>query len=130
MTQTTSGKAAPPGSSRDTVLTFNKDSDKLSVYKTVGAWPHPGSLKSGVPSRVVVIAGVETAPTMDVRIYDVKNALVVAEAQGVSASYPELVDLGAISNVSTGPTIWELQYRRASGSGNQTVAISSATLEY
>lgn len=130
MTQVTTGQPAPPGSSRDTVLTFSKDTDKATVYKALGTWQHPGALKSGIPSRVVVIGGVETAPSMDVRLYDVENALVVAEVLGVTASYPSRIDLGAISNVAVGPAIWELQYRRASGNGNQSVSCSSATLEY
>ena len=67
---------------------------------------------------------------MDVRVYDVENSLVVAEVLGVSLPYPSMVDLGSISNVSQDRAIWELQYRRASGSGNQTVSCSSATLEY
>lgn len=130
MTQVTTGQPAPPGSSRDTVLTFSKDEDKLSVYKTLGVVPYSGALKAGVPTRIWVVAGVVTAPTMDVRVYDIENDLVVAEKLGVSDSFPSMVDMGAISNVSNGPTIWEFQYRRASGSGNQTVALSSATLEY
>ena len=67
---------------------------------------------------------------MDVRLYDVKAAVVIAEVLGVTDTYPSEIDMGAISNVSQGPSIWELQDRRASGSGNQTVALSSATLEY
>lgn len=130
MTQVTSGQPAPPGSDRDTVLTFNKDTDKSPVYKTLGAFNHPGSLKAGVPTRITVVGGVETAVSMDVRVFDVDNSLVVAEALGVTLPYPSTVDLGAIANVSTGLAIWELQYRRASGTGNQTVALSSATLEY
>ena len=130
MTQSTSGKPAPPGSARDTILTFSKSSDKSSTYKTLGAFPYPGSLKVGVPTKAVAIGGVETAGSMDVRLFDVKAAVVIAELLGVTDSYPSELDLGAISNVSQGPSIWELQYRRASGTGNQTVALSSATLEY
>jgi hypothetical protein len=130
MTQVTNGQPAPPGTSRDSVLTFSKETDKTSVYKTVGSWPHPGSLKSGVPAKITVICGVESAASMDVRVYDVENAQVVAEALGVTGSYPSMVDLGSISNVSQDRAIWELQYRRASGNGNQTVSCSSATLEY
>lgn len=130
MTLVTSGQPAPPGAARDSLLTFAKDEDRVSTYKTVGSFPFPGSLKVGLPTRIVAIAGVETASAMDVRVYDVENNQVIAEATGISADYPSRVDLGAIANVTQGPSIWELQYRRASGAGNQTVACSSAVLEY
>jgi hypothetical protein len=130
MTQVTNGQSAPPGSARDSIWTFNKDSDKVSVYKTVGAVSYPGALKSGIPVAIVVVAGVESAPSMDVRIYDSKNNQVIAEKTGITDAFPSEVDLGAIGSVHQDRALWELQYRRASGNGNQTVACSSATLEY
>lgn len=130
MTQVTSGKAAPPGSSRDSVWTFPKDEDKTTTYKTVGVIPYPGGMKSGVPSAIVVVAGVETASEMAVRVYDPKNNQVIAEVTGITSPFPSEVDLGTISNVAPGRSLWELQYRRTGGTGNTTVACSSATVEY
>jgi hypothetical protein len=130
MTQVTTGQNAPPGSARDSIWTFPKDTDRTTVYKTVGVVPYPGSLKSGVPAAIVVVAGVENASAMDVRIYDVKNDQAIAEKTGITAAFPSEVDLGAIANVSQDRSLWELQYRRSGGSGNQTVSCSSATLEY
>jgi hypothetical protein len=130
MTQVTAGQSAPPGSSRDSVWSFPKDSDKTSVYKTLGVIPYPGALKSGIPSAIIVIGGVENASSLDIRVYDSKNNQVIAEATGITAAFPSEVNLGAISNVAQGRAMWELQYKRSGGTGNQTVAISSATLEY
>jgi len=46
---------------------------------------------------------------MDIRVYDLTNDLVVAESDDLTNEDPELIDFGTVSNVPTGPAIWELQ---------------------
>jgi hypothetical protein len=58
--------------------------------------------------KLVLWVGASIRP-MDARIYDITNDLVIAESDTLTNEDPELIDFGTISNVPTGPAIWEVQ---------------------
>jgi hypothetical protein len=54
--------------------------------------------------------------THDIRIYDVTNGNTIVEQTGLLHTVPTIVDMGTVSNLSSGPAIWEVQVRRGGGS--------------
>jgi hypothetical protein len=75
-----------------------------------------------------MIAGVIDADSGDYRLYDTTNLQVVAQVLGNVAVFPAIVSLGALSNLPTGEAIFELQLKRNTGSGVQSVAVSYVDL--
>jgi hypothetical protein len=90
-------------------------------YAAVGVLPFQGTDITGPLVLLEAIVGIGSATSLDARVYDMTNALVIAEATGITDAYPSFVDLGAISNVPAAPAVWELQIRRASGGGQTNV---------
>lgn len=80
-----------------------------------------GSTLSGTPSKVAMSAWCDTtAKFIDVRLYDLTNAQVLAEKLNVPYSAtPVIVDLGTISNWPAGTAILEVQGRKAATNGAQ-----------
>jgi hypothetical protein len=91
-------------------------------YTTVGVLPYQGARRTGGPPVLIeAVVGLGSASGMAARVYDVTNSLVIAEATGITDSYPAFVNLGAISNVPDSPAVWELQIKRTSGGGQNNV---------
>lgn len=67
----------------------------------------------------------------DLRVYDLTNAMVIAEISGLTNGAMVIHDLGAISNLSSTEAIWELQSRRGGGGGNNpSITIESFSTIY
>jgi hypothetical protein len=81
-----------------------------------------------VPSAIHIIAEIDSGSTGDIRIYDVTNALVVAEKTGIANTSWALIDLGTLSNLSTTPVIWEIQMKTSAA--NKNIRASSMDIEF
>jgi len=98
-------------------------------YGAVSTFEFKGSNIVGVPSKIKVLESASSAvSTHDIRIYDITNAQVIAEITGLTNMSFQLTDLGAISNIPTGPAIWELQAQR--NGGGSLFKVGSITIEY
>jgi len=102
------------------------------TYLEVGTFIWPGSDKVGTPTMLEVVGAVSNvSASADIRIYDVDNGNTIAEVLGSSALYPTIVDLGTISNVTTDEALWQIQVRRATGSGaNQKAVAGSGSIVF
>ena len=73
------------------------------VYKGSVLWSTPQSIK-------VIASTTGASMTGDVRIFDLTNSLVVATLS-ITNQTPQILDLGAISNVPASEAVFELQAR-------------------
>jgi hypothetical protein len=100
-----------------------------------GSCKFEGTSIIGTPSAITLVLQKPTAsinPSWGVRIYDVTNAQVIASDLGNAGniSFPkQLFDMGALSNLSATPAIWEIQFIKTGG-GQQQLLLSSLTIEY
>jgi hypothetical protein len=100
------------------------------TYTSQATMEYKGSDSIGVPQKISIIGrGSSATPTYSIRIYDITNALVIAELTAQSNTVKTAIDMGAISNVPTGNSIWEIQTKRDSG-GNVAFELSALTIEY
>lgn len=78
----------------------------------------PGSTAFGTVSQIKAIMELSagTVTSSGIQIYDSTNSLVIATVSFLNLN-PTIVDLGALSNISAGEAIWDIQMRR-SGTGN------------
>lgn len=83
-------------------------------YEVLARFDFDGSTAIGVPTFIKAIA-YTTATNYDIRIYDVTNALVIAEQVGKTNVIPAIFDMGALNNIPTAPSIWEVQLLRNGG---------------
>jgi hypothetical protein len=110
---------------------FMKLDTEEATYVTGGVIPYPGSNDEGIPKKISVVCGKKGgATTFSVRLYDKTNALVIAKKTNKSNDYPELLDLGTISNVPEGPAIWELQVKKTAGVAGKVVTVASLVIEF
>jgi len=84
------------------------------TYTIIAMFHFPGTDKMGVPDAMKVVAWT-TATTYDVKIYDVVNSLTIAEITAQTNSTAQIVDMGTLSNLPTGSSIFEIQVLRAGG---------------
>lgn len=98
------------------------------VYTVIARFIFAGTTAAGTLAAVKAIfwrsAG---AGSTDMRIYDVTNALQIAELTGVVGSSTTIQNLGAIANLPTGESTFEAQLRAP---GAATAAFSTLKLEY
>lgn len=122
-----SGQIVPGATGMDVSFTDGNSPDvqtSSAVYKPVGRVEFEGSTLVGTPTMVKAIAWRGAgAGTVDVRLYDVTNAQVVAELTGISDTIPTIQNLGALANIPAAPAIFELQMRRV-GAGTTANASS------
>jgi hypothetical protein len=101
-----------------------------TTYFTAHIFEFQGTDLVGSPYQAVIVGGIVDSTTQDIRIYDFTNAKVICEVTGISTSFPSMVDLGTLSNLSTGPAIWEIQMKRPSGGPAREVAVASLYLRF
>jgi hypothetical protein len=90
-----------------------------STYQMVGGeFLFRGTDVMGEPGTILALCGLSAAGgDMAVRIFDVTNGAVICEKTGVTALWPNAVDMGPLDNLPTsGINFWELQIKRTSGS--------------
>lgn len=94
-----------------------------------GGFIFRGSSVVPAPTSIKAVAFKDTgANTMDVRIFDVTNALVIAELTGISDDMPAIQALGALANIPTGEAIWEVQARRVGNPGSTDCFVDSISI--
>lgn len=101
-----------------------------TTYFTAHIFEFEGTDLVGAPYEAVIVAGIIDPTTQSIRIYDFTNNQTICEVTGVSASFPSMVNLGALSNLPTAPAIWEVQMKRLSGGPAREVAVASLYLRF
>lgn len=92
--------------------------------------PWRGSNLWGTLIDIRVIRSTDTA-TGRIRIQDVTNALTIATSVVIaSGTPPGIISLGALSNVSVGEAVWEIQMIRDTGTGSNFVRCSALVLVF
>lgn len=115
-------RSAGGGGSSLLVVSFSSGDSTLGLegsatdYETKGYVLWPGSSYIGSPVSVKVAEVVEGSGTGYVKIYDVTNALQVAEASFTNTTIA-VGDMGTLSNIASGEAIWEIQLKIV---GNRT----------
>jgi len=108
-----------PGGGGSPIVVVAKGDSKDVNYKVMNQLIFPGTDAAGTPTSISanVFAKEEPGPTVgDIRIYDVTNALAIAEFIGITnLSKFNIEDLGALSNMDAAEAIWEIQGRRTTG---------------
>jgi len=102
-----------------------------TAYETLHTLYFQGTAAMGTPTKLAALAGIiDSGAVQNVRVMDVTNGLVVAEKIGITAQSPADVDLGSLSNLSTGLAIWEVQALSQNKPGpDGDVAVGSLRLE-
>lgn len=87
------------------------------VYQRVGGpFKYQGSDNVGNIDYIEVVAYKDALPTSyDVRIYDSTNGTVLAESTGLTNTDEQIIDLGTISNIPSGPSLLEVQVKQSGG---------------
>lgn len=111
------------------VLSFQSSSrpyisSNSSSYRIISYFEYDGSDNVFTPVKIqAVLARSNAGSTAKCRIYDSTNAQVIAEVTGLVLSTTfQIYDLGVVSNVPTGPAVWEFQIEKTSGGGSIWVA--------
>lgn len=101
-----------------------------AAYEVLCTLVWPGSDQVGAPVSIRANAFAEGAGDVgDWRVYDVTNALTIGEVIGiVSTDVANIVDLGSISNVTTGEALWEIQGRETAGGKGANFDFYSMTI--
>jgi hypothetical protein len=73
-----------------------------------------GTATLGNPTAIKLVAWV-SANAYDVRVVDITNALTIAEKIGSTNTASAIINLGTLSNLSSGEAIWDLQARVTGG---------------
>jgi hypothetical protein len=103
------------------------------ISKTSGSYAHyfsftySGTIMFNLTS-IHVIAKHSSASDYSVRIYDLTNAKVICEITGQTNSVKAIKNMGTLSNLPTGESIWEIQGLRT-GNGSNSCEIYGALLE-
>ena len=114
-------------------VTFNSASDPFfetstPAYVVAGYIVFPGKDNLGGLAKAIKTAGRVTNGTTvgAFRVYDVENALVVAEDTSITNTAKVTGDIGILSNQSDDVSAWEVQVKRISGTGK--VQLSSVVI--
>lgn len=102
---------------------YTKDADKpyvgsnKSSYKTVTIFDFPGTDAGANPNKVIAAVSSKSGDgTVGIRIVDITNAQVIAEVAELSVleDEPASYNIGSVSNLPTGPAIFEIQIKKGS----------------
>jgi hypothetical protein len=86
---------------------------KNLTYTTLAQFIYRGSDETGaIQSINVLIANEDATAYGDIRILDTTNVNVIAEVLLFNSATFTIQDLGTVSNVPTGPAVFEIQVRR------------------
>lgn len=100
-----------------------------ATWESMGRMRFPGTNDIGIPTDMfAILHRVAGAGTGELRIWDEDNSLVVALTTGIIDAVPTIHNLGAISNLSATPVIWEIQAQRVGG--GTTFAVSFFAMEF
>jgi hypothetical protein len=111
-------------------LPFTKIVSGDTSYFTAHIFRFQGTDLLGTPMKISVIAGWIDNTTQSVRIYDIDNNQVICERTDITNEFPSAEDMGTISNLPTGPALWEVQMKRPQGGPAREVAVASMHMEF
>lgn len=81
----------------------------------------------GIPVIIKAITQITGATDGSIKIYDVTNANTICELVAFTDTVWTLKDLGTLSNLPTGESIFEVQLKR-NGSGAQSVDLAALSI--
>lgn len=91
-------------------------SSSSASYEAVAYVMFPGSDVFGTISSIKTQAINNTSTLFNVKIYDVTNSQTIAELTGsANTDGGAFVDMGTISNIPTGPAVFEVEVSRTGG---------------
>lgn len=100
-----------------------------STYEIAARHTYSGSNAIGAPTKIYANAWIQSDGGGNVRIYDLTNALVIAESANItSVSGSNIVDLGSIANVPSGQAVWLIEWKNSGGT--KEIYISSLSMEF
>jgi hypothetical protein len=97
-------------------------STSSTSFTLAGRLIFPGSSSVGSPKKIKVIAWGDNGITAEVRVYDSTNGATIAQLT-INNTVAGIKNLGTLSAIPNAEGIWEVQIRRASGSGTAKVYI-------
>lgn len=104
-------------------LAWPSITNNSTSYAVAARFMFAGTGVVGVPQQIKALINV-AATTADIRIYDVTNALVIAEKIGILTSAGYIIeDLGALNNLPVGEVILEVQMGKTGGGSNTLDAL-------
>lgn len=120
-------------SSIDFIFNDNGDSPfsifgNSNNYVTQGNFIFDGSTNRGTPTSIKFFGTCSNgSKTSDMRIRDITNNATICELLntiGNNGVVAAIWDLGALSNISTGQAVWEIQVRKSASDGDKCNAYS------
>jgi hypothetical protein len=107
-----------------------KGNSKETAYKIMAQSIWPGSDLVGVPPAINVNAYCDAATDLcAIKIYDATNALTVAEITGITATdLDTILDMGTLTNIATGESVWEWQGLQVDDDKNSRIDIQSVVI--
>lgn len=105
-------------------------STRNSSYTVLGGgFIYRGSDTVAIPGSIEAVVFKDIgAATMDIRIFDFTNAIVIAEMTGITDTIPTIQDLGTLSNIPAAQAIWEVQARRVGNPSNTDCFVNSISI--
>ncbi len=104
-----------------------------STYTRVSSYDFPGTDYTGSLRRIVAYCYKDSAVTnFDLRIYDTTNEQTICEVTNQTNTDPNSsLDMGTISNLSTGSALWEVQCKKNGGGTNDDmIYLKGVSYEY
>jgi hypothetical protein len=105
---------------------------KETTYEALAQFTYEGTTNLGVPTNAIVRLSNKGTVTSNVRIFDVDNAQVIAEVTGFDPTIEEVfetIDMGALANLPTTSTTFEVQLSQSSGGGGKETWVGSLLIK-
>jgi hypothetical protein len=99
------------------------------TYAAIGSFRFPGTTNIGTPTLIKAVTGrISGLGTGNFRLFDVTNAVVLAETTGIVTAFPSIVTIVITGAFSAAQAIIEVQLSRSGGAA--VTAISALDLEF
>lgn len=85
------------------------------TYTAGGIFEFSGTDDVGSPTKISAVVHIGGGTDMDIRIQDVTNVNTICEKINITNVTPTIHDLGTISNLPTGPAVFEIQFLGTGG---------------
>jgi len=85
----------------------------------------------GTPTKIKATCWVDNVGDIGaIKIYDLTNSATIAENNNITNTTESIIDLGTLSNLPSSEAIWEVQFARPTGSGQDKFNLSSLLVEF